>query len=122
MNRWISPFSTARPTLVMGRFTMSAGSFRSRTCRSVIPAPQGGIDVECIGGHAIGDTTAIVVEKVRGADLEVVVGSMREGAFAVAVPECPDARGALDLQATSGIHKIRYARLEPMPRGRTLAV
>src|SRR3954447_8825270 len=55
-------------------------------------APQGRIDVECIGGQAVGDTAPIIVEKVRGNDLEVIIRSMREGAFAIAVPECPDAR------------------------------
>ena len=34
-------------------------------------ASQRGIDVECIGGHAVGDTTLIIVEKVRGDDFEI---------------------------------------------------
>ena len=44
-------------------------------------APQGGIDVECMSEHAIGDTAPIAVEKVRGNDLEVVIRSVREGAL-----------------------------------------
>ena len=43
MNPWVSPFSTARLTLTIGRFATSAGSLLSRTCRSVVPArPKGG--------------------------------------------------------------------------------
>ena len=32
INPWVSPFSTARLTLTIARFAMSAGSLRSRTC------------------------------------------------------------------------------------------
>ena len=55
---------------------------------------QGRIDVQRIGGHAIGDAAAIVVEQVGRHDLVVVVRGVGEGAAAVDVTQRPDARHA----------------------------
>jgi hypothetical protein len=39
----------------------------------------------------MGGTAPIVVEKIRCNDFEIVVGHVRKGAFAVAVPKRPNA-------------------------------
>ena len=53
---------------------------------------QGRIDVPRIGLDAIAHPARFVVEEVGRDDLEIVVGGVGEGAFAVAVAQGPDPR------------------------------
>jgi hypothetical protein len=50
------------------------------------------IDIECVGGNAVTDPARLPVEEVCGNDLEIIIGGVGEGAFAVAVAECPHSR------------------------------
>ena len=61
-----------------------------------------------VDGDAVGDAAPVVVEQVRGDDLVVVVGRVREGAAAVDVAQRPDARRAgaqlvVDVDVAAGI-------------------
>jgi hypothetical protein len=78
INPAVSPFSTARPTLNLG-------------LRHSRPAERR-IDIERVGGNAVADPARVAVEEVCGDDLEIIVGGVGEGAFAVAVAERPHSR------------------------------
>src|SRR6516165_1632165 len=54
-------------------------------------AAQWRVGVKGIGGDALADPARILVEQIRGDDLEIVVRGVGEGALAIAVPESPDA-------------------------------
>ena len=93
MKPWVSPFSTARPTLVMGRVPIRAGLPELRTSRfGQADAAERRVDVEGVAGDAVADPAAVVVEEIGGDDFKVVVGGVGEGAFAVAIAQGPDAR------------------------------
>src|SRR5271154_2925779 len=55
-------------------------------------AAQWRVDVKGICGDTLADPARVMVEQIRGDDLEIVVRGVGEGALAVAVPESPDAR------------------------------
>ena len=79
MKPCVSPFSTARPTLVIGRLPTNAFRPDSRTWSTVMPGPaQRRVDVERVGGHAVADLAGVVVEQIGGDDLEVVVRGVGE--------------------------------------------
>src|SRR5215831_7131657 len=64
-----------------------------RTSAEAMPTrPNGRVSVKGIGGDTIADPARIVVEQIRGDDLEIVVRGVGEGALAAAVPESPNAR------------------------------
>ena len=91
MKPCVSPFSTARPTRVIGRLpSAAAGRWRAPGLGHA-DAAERRIDVERVGRNAVADLPVLAVEQVGGDDLEVVVGRVREGAAAVAVAERPDA-------------------------------
>ena len=92
MNPAVSPFSTARPTRVIGRVAIRVGLPRPFTSASVIPALPSGGSIECVGGNAVTDPARLPVEEVCGNDLEIIIGGVGEGAFAVAVAERPHSR------------------------------
>ena len=88
----VSPFSTARPTRVIGRReTRSGRPARARLGLGHADAAERRIDVERVGGDAVADPAALAVEQVGGDDLEIVIGGVGEGAAAVAFAERPDA-------------------------------
>src|SRR6516162_7148632 len=55
-------------------------------------SPQWRVDVERIGLNAVGRAALLVVEQVGRDDFVIIVRRMREGTFAVAITERPDAR------------------------------
>ena len=73
------------------------------------PGPaQGWIDVQRVGGDPVADPAWIIVEQVGRHDLEIVVGGVREGALAVAVPHRPDVldvgtQGVVDLDVATAV-------------------
>ena len=92
MKPWVSPFSMARPTRVMGRMPTSARLPDFRTSASVIPAlPQWRVDIKGIGRDAVAHAARIVIQQIGGDDFEIVVGRVGETAFSVTVAERPDA-------------------------------
>ena len=54
-------------------------------------AAEGRIDEEAIGGDAIAHPSVLAVEEISSHDLIVIVGSVGEGAAAIAVADRPDA-------------------------------
>jgi hypothetical protein len=95
MKPWVSPFSTARSTLVMGRLPTSALRPVLRTSASVRPArPSGGVDVQRIGRDAIAHPARVAIDKIRRDNLAIVERGVRERALAVAITERPDTRRA----------------------------
>ena len=88
MNPCVSPFSTARATRVIGRFPTRTACPLAFASASVSADPsERRIDVEGVGGDAVGHLAPRAVEQVGGDDLVIVVGGVGEGAAAVAVAE-----------------------------------
>ena len=95
MKPCVSPCSTARLTLVIGRVPTSTRRPEARASASVMPhAPERRVGEERVGRQAVGHLAVAAVEQVRGDDLVVVVGGVGEGAAAVALAERPDAGDA----------------------------
>ena len=88
----VSPFSTARPTLLIGIVAMSA--FLPDVpylCFAHSHVSQRRVDVKGVGRNAIADSTVIVVQQIRGDDFKIVIGRVSKPTFSVAIAECPDA-------------------------------
>ena len=93
MNPAVSPFSTARPT-------RGHRARRDQGGLAAVPylglghsrSAEGWIDIERIGGNAVADPARAAVEEVCRDDLEIIIGGVGEGAFAVAVTERPHPR------------------------------
>src|SRR5262245_36330992 len=93
INPCVSPFSAARATRVIGRSPASPRRPLLRASAEAMPTrPNGRVGVKGIGGDTIADPARIVVEQIRGDDLEIVVRGVGEGALAAVVPESPNAR------------------------------
>ena len=88
----VSPFSTARLTLVIGRVpTRTAAAGGAGLGLRHADAAERRVGEEGVGGQAVGHLAVGAVQQVRGEDLVVVVGGVGEGAAAVALAERPDA-------------------------------
>ena len=74
MSPCVSPFSTARPTRVIGRLaTRRLAPALARLCLRHPGPAERRIDVQRVGGDAIAHAARIVLEQVGGDDLAVVV-------------------------------------------------
>jgi hypothetical protein len=98
MTPCVSPFSMARPTLVIGRRPAGRTGLRLRQA----DAAKRGVDVKRAGADAIAQAARGAVEEVRRDDLEVVVRGVGEGAAAVAVVERPNAG---DVRGEEVVHR-----------------
>ena len=94
MNPWVSSFSMARPTRLMGRLPMSSGRALARASRSVTPTRPSGDEYRAHRRARNRSPPLLAVEQVGGDNLEVVVCRVREGAATVAVAKRPDATNA----------------------------
>src|ERR1039457_5919083 len=81
-----SPFSTARPTLVIGRFpTMRGPAGFAAVPAGQAGAPQRRVDVQSVSRYAVTHAARVVIEQVRRHNFEIVIGGVCKPAFAVAV-------------------------------------
>jgi hypothetical protein len=94
MNPFVSPFSIALPTRVIGRLETRSGAARlaSLRLRQADP-PERRVHEKGIRGDAVAHASRGALEQVRGDDLVVVIGRMREGTPPVAIAQRPDSLG-----------------------------